>query len=475
MKTNRNKILAGIFIPLLSAMLVTISGCSQFLEIPPPKTELVTSSVFENNSTANAAILGIYSRMVNQSLIPYRISFLTGLSSDELTNYSTVQELEMFYTNNLNSFNVYVSSFVWTPAYNYIFQANEIIEGLRNTTGVNENVKSQILGEARFIRAYCHFYLVNFFGEIPLVTSTDYAHNATISRSSKEAVYQQIIEDLSEARLLLNNGYVGANGVGISAERVRPNKAAADALLARVYLYLGDYINAEAKATEVINNPQYNLVSDLDAVFLRNSPEAIWQLQPGFVNSNTPEGSGFILTSAPLTTLSRNATVSENLLASFEHGDKRRAHWISNITVHDREYFFPFKYKVDTPSPALEYSMVLRLAEQLLIRAEARAYQNNNGGALSDLNAIRERAGIPLIQTIDNEAILQAIIQERRVELFTEWGHRWLDIKRIGMVDAVMADITPLKGGVWSTNSQLYPIPQLERDNNPNLSQNTGY
>jgi hypothetical protein len=139
-------------------------------------------------------------------------------------------------------------------------------------------------------------------------------------------------------------------------------------------------------------------------------------------------------------------------------------------------YYFPFKYKLNKPEdPQSEYLMVLRLAEQYLIRAEARAQQGDLTGARSDLNVIRHRAGLNGTNTSTKETLLTAILKERQVELFTEWGHRWLDLKRTGKVNAVMTMVTPQKGGVWENFKQWYPIPRQDLRLNPNLTQNEGY
>ena len=123
--------------------------------------------------------------------------------------------------------------------------------------------------------------------------------------------------------------------------------------------------------------------------------------------------------------------------------------------------------------------MVLRLAEQYLIRAEAEVNGAGNGlgGAISDINAIRNRAGLPATTASTPAQVMAAIMQERRIEFFAEWGHRWLDLKRTGRVDSVMTIATPLKnaGTKWQSFQQLYPIPANERAFDPNLTQNPGY
>jgi hypothetical protein len=162
-------------------------------------------------------------------------------------------------------------------------------------------------------------------------------------------------------------------------------------------------------------------------------------------------------------------------LQAFEPGDLRRSEWVDSIIVGSNTYYYPFKYKIKSGSTLTEYSMVLRLGEQWLIRAEARAQQGDSAGARSDLDMIRSRAGLAPTTATTRSDLLTAILHERQVELFTEWGHRWFDLKRTGNVDAVMQVVTQLKGGNWDTNSQLFPIPRSEITVNQNLTQNPSY
>jgi hypothetical protein len=124
--------------------------------------------------------------------------------------------------------------------------------------------------------------------------------------------------------------------------------------------------------------------------------------------------------------------------------------------------------------------LVLRVAEQYLIRAEAKAQQNNFSGAQADVNVIRNRAGLPNLTTmVDNTTAMMAIEKERRTELFCEWGHRWFDLKRWSSLTNTgktrADDVLGALKITWKSTSVIYPIPQSARDNNPNLTQNTGY
>ena len=116
--------------------------------------------------------------------------------------------------------------------------------------------------------------------------------------------------------------------------------------------------------------------------------------------------------------------------------------------------------------------MCLRLAEIFLIRAEARAMQNNIDGAKEDINRLRTRAGLTNTTASSQSIVLNAIEQERRIELMTEFGHRWFDLKRTGRADMVLSLLKPAS---WSTTDQLYPLPLYELETNPALYQNPGY
>jgi hypothetical protein len=216
-------------------------------------------------------------------------------------------------------------------------------------------------------------------------------------------------------------------------------------------------------------------------VFLANSSEAIWQFQSVYPGANTWDAQYFVLTSAPGKGLT-NVALSSNLLNAFEAGDLRRPNWVGAYTKDSvTYYYYPYKYKLwilDATKPASEYTMVLRLAEQYLIRAESRAQLGNVQGAQSDLNVIRTRAGLPNTIANDEASLLTAILHEDQVELFTEWGHRWFDLARTNNINTVMGqpgNICQAKGGTWDPDWILMPIPLSEIQINPNLTQNPGY
>jgi hypothetical protein len=462
------------------AVLYSICGCKKLVNIPPPVNSVTTSQVFSTDQEATEAMDGVYNGMINGgNIYAFKdgITIYCGASSDELSFYTngntgnTEFQDNAVLVNNGNVLNVF-----WEPFYSTIYGCNAVIAGVLANPAISDSVSSELTGEAKFVRALSYFYLVNLFGEVPLVTTTNYLKTDLLAKSPVDSIYNLVISDLQSAQGLLAVDYsFGGN------QRIVPNKWAATALLSRVYLYLGDYPDAESQATMVINNTAlYSLVSDLKSVFLTNSTEALWQLQqsnqyPPTFNA-TPEGYQFITFpgSPPY------MYMTSALLNSFEDSDNRRSIWVDSTFVSGQNYYFPYKYE-DGRSDAAdngtykEYYMVLRLAEQYLIRAEAEAQQNQLSTAASDLNTIRNRAGLANISdsiAASQTTLLQAVYHERQVELFAEWGNRWLDLKRWGTAtQTLLAN----KGISVSNNALLYPIPANEIQVDPNLVQNSGY
>ena len=313
--------------------------------------------------------------------------------------------------------------------------------------------------------------MTNLFGDIPYINTTNVEDNAIVSRASQNLIYDLITQDLIEAQSLMEEGFSFSPG----EERIRANKAAATAMLARIYLYNEDWLNAENQSSNLIEQTNLYLLEDsLRNVFPATSREAIFQLkerQAGIVN----QGLFFNLVLPP-NDYSPNAFTS-NFISSVEPNDKRLGTWIG-VADFGTVYYYPNKYTasfVATPDQP-EYIVVLRLAEQYLIRSEARANQGNLAGAIADLDVIRNRAGLLLLANtnpgIAQANLLLAIEQERRVEFCAEWGHRWFDLKRTGRANNVLSQVKD----DWQSTDVLFPIPEREILNNPNLlPQNPGY
>jgi hypothetical protein len=415
--------------------------------------------VFSGDSAARNAIAGMYYMIMNtKSLLNGSVSIYAALSADELICVSSADE--QFYKNELVAENSAVYTYLWKPGYNEVNIANSCITGLENSSGISADVKRKYLGEARFIRGLCYWYLTNLFGDVPLTTAANVKDNISLSRASAASVFQQIQDDLRQAMSLLpaqdHNNF--------------PGKYAACALLARASCYLNEWHNAEKYATAVITEGGYNLSNDLNKVFTAGSSEVIFQLPSPTQEYSTFEGFSFI----PATSSANlKYALSNTLLHAFEANDQRKSTWVKSVLINGQLYYYPYKYKIKNSSQAAECNVILRLAELYLIRAEARARSGNIPGAVDDINIIRNRAGLdPLPRNITFNECLDAIEQERRLEFFAEWGHRWFDLKRTHKINAVL---TAAKGTSWQSTDTLYPIPAGEIIKNPMLIQNEGY
>jgi hypothetical protein len=446
--------------------LCLLTSCKKFVEIAPPPNQLETTAVFSDSTSASAAITGIYIAMMQNfalSLTSGGLSVYCGMSADELLPTTKMVEEEDFYYNSIIPGNSINYSNFWSLGYKFIYQVNACIEGINKSGNLSSSTKAKLAGEASFLRAFLNFYLTNLYGPIPLPLSTDYRINMKLPRSPADLVYNRIMEDLKLAESSLPIAYP-------STGRFRPNLYTVRALQARVLLYQQKWNEAENAANTVINSGIYSLEPDLNKVFLATSNEAIWKLSPVVESKETWEG--YYIIPSNTSTVPKYC-ITSFLLNAFEQGDKRKSAWINKNVVNGLSWYYPYKYKLRTTTASpIENYVVFRLAELFLIRAEARAQQNNVEGAIKDINLVRTRGGLAnLSSTVNKEQVLAAIFQERRVELFAEWGHRWFDLKRTGEAGKLLQ---PIKQD-WNSTDILYPIPDTEIETNPNLIQNPGY
>lgn len=449
-----------------------------------PATNINAGNVFESEATAISALTGIFTQLAidNQAMSGlYSIPIYSGLAADEytLSDLNGNSALNQYYKNSVVS----TTSNPWGNCYTYIYNANAAIEGLGKSTNLDPIIKKQLLGEAYFIRAYCYFYLVNLYGDVPLALTTDYKLNAVLARTTKAVVFAQIIADLKLAQGMLSEKYLKADAAmtayaaGVE-ERVRPTRYAAGSLLSRTYLYMEDYANAEIQASSVIDNQTAFGLVPVANTFLKNNRETIWAIQPtgAGTQANTGEGTYYIPITTPFPSATKPLSMNPGFISSIEAGDLRLTNWLKTFSGPSGIFYYPYKYKIAAVNvPVAEYSIVLRLAEQFLIRAEARAKLNKLAGAALDLKVIRDRAGLGLSTAVTQSDLLTAIAKERRIELFAEWGHRWMDLKRTKTVDEVMTLAAPAKGSSWNSNWSLWPIPLGEIQTDANLVQNPGY
>jgi hypothetical protein len=300
------------------------------------------------------------------------------------------------------------------------------------------------------------------YGDVPWITSIDFSKTGLQGRDPKAEIVGHIIQDLKDVETALASS---------KNDSTKVSKLAASALLARIYLYQGEWKNAEDKANEVITDSTYKLDENIDNVFLRSSKESI------FKTSSSGTWSSYVdrVELANRSVNNNYLRLTDDFINSFEPDDLRKTKWTTTVSG----FLHPYKYHrtvATSPGPAEDF-VSLRLTEQYLIRAEAAAQQgqqNKLEAAIDDVNAIRKRAGLSdLPKTLSKQEILLSIEQERRHEFFAEEAHRWWDLVRTGRADAVLGAI-PTKQ--WESYKALLPVPQAEINNNKNLEpQNPGY
>ncbi len=416
-------------------------GCTDYL-IEEPTALITNDLVIEAEEDYNSTVLGIYDGFQSTNSYGNLLISMPGVLSDEMIHTGSFPTVTQMDLNDVLTDNVTMRG-TWDRAYNTIFRANFLIENI-DVISLDAALKNQYLGEARFGRALALFDLVKFYGGVPLATSTDLAVLREIPRGSESDIYNFIKLELADAASLLQGLDLGPD---------RATEWAAKALLARVNLYTGDLATAGNLANDVISNGGFALEANYTDVFSGASNEVIFQ-----VSFNPSDQSGLAFQHRTDGRLEYGA--SPQLVSAFEAGDARA------VMVEDTGsggIFMAAKYT--DVSTGTDPTVILRLAEMYLIRAEANL---GSTSADNDINALRTRAGIGTISGAD----LDDVLQERFVELCFE-GHRWNDLIRTGRVDQVMSVVNP---STWVSTDALLPIPQRELNQNESLGQqNPGY
>lgn len=447
------------YIHIAIILLATLTtGCEKLIEVDSPSNQLTKDKVFSDESSTEAALLNSYAQFVNT--IDGSLNILLPLYSDDLIYQGSTPAYIEFNQSLIAVDNTFNSS-IWNAFYSVIYACNDILEQVPAADGIPEPSKTNFLSEARFLRAYAFFYLQNLYGNIPLPLSTDINRNRVMGQSQESQVYGQMEADLLEAE-------AGFNATQSSLNKSRANLWAAKALLARIYLYQERWDEAASKATEVIESGVFGLETP-EVTFYDNSMETVMNFwtQNGIVSVTNSFFPGNF-SAVP------QFMVSGELLNAFSVTDVRKDTWVGASEANGDTYYFPFKYRNAAANAGTpEYLVALRLAEQYLIRAEARAMLDNAEGSTADINALRLRANTEMREVVaDRSSLIHTVLTERRLELFTEWSHRFFDLKRRSVANDVLG---PIKS-TWRQNTSLnLPIPQSEISYNPSLVQNEGY
>ena len=498
---STNNIKSGIFLKILAVIcIVSAVSCNEdFLE-RKPKGQLTYDTFFETPDHAVWATNAIYEQFRSWEMCAFPWIGITDIISDDADKGSTpedapyVLELDEFLFNQTNA----AISGAWLGTYQAIFRANLAIENIPGIE-MDEELKNRLIGEAKVLRAYAYFRLVQWYGDVPLITrilNDDEYYNQT--RTPKDVVLDFIETDLISAIDVLpeKSDYP-------SADLGRVTKGAARGILAKVYMVRHDFPNAVSQCDSIINSGEYILLTRYADNFLpigENGAESIFEIGavaaqaaiagPGATPFNMIQG----VRGDPNLGWGFNRP-SDDLISEYESGDPRRGATIlyegdvlpdgsGIIKVNPDILNARYNEKAWVPQHAgLQDNgpgniRLLRYSDILLLGAEAHNETGNPGKALEYLNMVRARArGNNMFILKDVTVTAQAelrekIYHERRVELAME-QNRWFDLARWGRIEEVMA---PLKPNFVAPKNLLLPLPQSEIDlTNSILMQNEGY
>lgn len=472
---------------LILIMLISLISCKDFLVLQP-EDQINSATFYQTPNDFNTAMIGAYSGLQilhNASTID--LSELTTDNIEVTWTSPTTSETECDQTN-ITSTNDFVRA-VWTNSFTAISRANNVLVRIESAT-FDENLKAQYRGEALYLRAYCYFYLVQYFGDLPIVKETfsspDEIAAFDMTRKPAPEVYALIIDDLKKAATNLANV--------TTLKKDRASAGAAKALLGKVYLTMKNYANSATVLKEVIDMNKYSLVKNFQTLCTNgntNLAETLFEIR--YLSGNLGEGNSYSSLFTPflfnmaifpgnMTGAGRLCPTKE-VYAAYETGDLRRDATIGypvKLANGNTENFYYGKKFVDfttgiTNDGGVNY-LTLRYADVLLMFAEALNETGKTTEAHTYLNLVRARAGVPIVSGLSKADFALALEKERRVEFVFE-GMRWFDLVRTGRAQTVLNAYFTSKGLNFKVDAYelLMPIPQSEIDINPKLVQNTGY
>jgi hypothetical protein len=483
------------FITLLNIFLIILSftACQKFLDLEPLSNNIwvdnssTDSVVYKTADEVETALTGVYADFKNEY---FELDYFVNGDAQSDDAYAGADNPNNFQIDeyNIDALNTNVSR-DWAYLYSTIGKANLVINNVMDVPdpALTEERKKEILGEASFIRAFIYFQAVQLWGDVPLQLTEVKSISADLlpeiypllfpKRAPMDSVYMQIIMDFEVAL---------QNVKPTAAHKGYATTGAVNAMLAKVYATIEphDYTKVVQYADAVINGP-YSLLPDYDKLWdnsAENTDESIFEINyagtitDGNWGVNMFRGFDWKKFNIPSNDLVKafddeQDMIRKNSSILFETQGFPDLHWPQD------NYPFINKWRIFGQSSPQNY-IFLRLADIILLKAEALNELGDASGAASLVNQIRSRVSLPNT-TASNQADMRlAIEKERRLELAFE-GHRWFDLKRTGRAIEVInnaVDGTGQKIGYnLTTDRLLWPVPQAELDRNTSLVQNPGY
>src|ERR1044072_2683093 len=435
----------------------SLLSCNKFLDVAPEDAVSDENSpVIIDKASAETAVRGLYRAVSADGYYGTTFQSIGYLSGDNIQWTGSQSIIQQFISHNVRADNANVTA-AWSAIYAAINRANHIITKVPDVSDplLTTALKHQFTGEGYFVRALAYFDLARTWGGVqitltPTVTAGD---KYNIRRSTLQQTYAQVLSDLVAADSLLPG----------TTNRYRATRKTVWALRARYHLYQDQWADAENYAGKVIaDSANYKLVQPYSAFFANGvvaTTESVFELSYSTTYPNTHRNSW----QPPANNGTRQWAPNDAFIALVNNpaiGGNRSALvaktsaglWYGNLYYR--------------PNPATDPSYVIRIAEEYLIRAEARAQLGKLTGALSDLNAVRSRAGLAPSEAATAADILLAIENERKIEFAFE-PHRWFDLVRTKRAAAVL--------GLTNPHRYVMPVPAAEVLNDVSLDQNHGY
>ncbi|HTE12177.1 MAG TPA: RagB/SusD family nutrient uptake outer membrane protein [Chitinophagaceae bacterium] len=477
---------------LLLAGLFIISSCGKSFIERPPVSAATVDVLYKTDKDFQDAVMGGYQALRNQYTNFWQFGDLRGDDAFiQVSNQPTSTNIDVF---SLNSSDALLNN-TWANYYIVINLANNIITKIANADAAVVKNKDRYIGEAKFLRAIAYFDLVRIFGDVQMITNIPTADEvAKIPRTPAATIYAEIIiKDLLDAGAKLPQSYTGTE-VG------RATKGAAKAILGKVYMTVKDFPKAEAVLQELTTAPYtYALLPNYNDLFdyskNEHHSEYIFDIEYeeglGGLGSNWTNGFMPNVT-ALLNYYKINGGFGESLCPTmlfinlWQANDKRKdisvqccGQWknptTGAVTIFSSQtsqsYTMKYITAVATQNDSKANWKVIRYADVLLMYAEALNENGKTPLALTPLNQIRTRAGLPVFSTLTQTEARDSIAQERRFELCFE-GHRWFDLVRTGKALTACAPVG------MKDYMTVFPVPltQVRVMNNPTIfPQNNGY
>lgn len=458
---------------ILAGLVSVFSACDVLDQLP--QAEVAEAIAVTNKKGANAALAGLYNQFQDANYYGRNFQLIGDVASDISQSVGTwdfYREMDTYVTAPANREN----AALWTRGYRAINIANTLIANVPTLAELTVAEKNVILGQAYFLRGLVYFDLTRVYGGVPdvvgtlgvpivLTPSKSVDESLYPSRPTLKASYDQAESDLIKSLDLLPEAY--ASDITTRSQAV---KSTAKALLSRLYLYLKQPDKVLKYANDVIADPKYVLQTSYESVFSgKFTAESVFELNFGSTDQSGMRNWYFPSSLGGRGDIAIHESFYQELIANPK--DTRGKMVARDNTVN---VYYSTKYQ---KAGNTDNAHIIRIAEIYLNRAEARAQSGDLPGALADLNKIRNRAGVESITATGVQPTLEAIWQERKLELAFE-GHRFFDLVRTNQALTKLVQVSRKNGPPVTLNNagrQIFPIPLADIDSNKKLVQNDGY